>query len=84
MGVGCHFLLQEIFLTQGSNPYLFMSPALAGAFFTTQPPGKPIMYFYPYLQSSFLYTIKHVGFALIVICAFPKLILSSPEILGLI
>ena len=21
-GVGCHFLLQEIFLTQGSNPYL--------------------------------------------------------------
>ena len=21
-GVGCHFLLQEIFLTQGSNPHL--------------------------------------------------------------
>ena len=29
-GVGCHFLLQGIFTTQGSNPHLFMSPALAG------------------------------------------------------
>ena len=33
-GVGCHALLQGIFLTQGSNPSL-MSPALAGGFFTT-------------------------------------------------
>ena len=33
-GVGCHALLQRIFLTQGSNPSL-MSPALAGGFFTT-------------------------------------------------
>ena len=32
--VGYHFLLQGIFLTQGSNPHL-MSPALAGRFFTT-------------------------------------------------
>ena len=31
-GVGCHFLLQGIFLIQGSNPHL-MSPALAGSFF---------------------------------------------------
>ena len=37
-GVGCHFLLQGIFPTQGSNP----SPALAGGFFTAKPPGKPI------------------------------------------
>ena len=29
VGMGCHALLQGIFLTQGSNPYLFMSPALA-------------------------------------------------------
>ena len=36
-GVGCHFLLQGIFLTQGSNLCL---PALAGKFFTTEPPGK--------------------------------------------
>jgi len=37
-GVGCHFLLQGIFLTQGLNPH---PPALAGGFFTTEPPGKP-------------------------------------------
>ena len=32
----CHFLLQGIF--SGIEP---MSPALAGGFFTTEPPGKP-------------------------------------------
>ena len=37
-GVGCHFLFQGIFLTQGSN----LSPALAGGLFTTNPPRKPI------------------------------------------
>ena len=36
-GVGCHFPLQGIFPTQGLN----LSPALAGGFFTTEPPGKP-------------------------------------------
>ena len=40
-GVGCHFLLQGIFPTQGSNLCSFMFPALAGRFFTTEPPGKP-------------------------------------------
>ena len=29
------------FPTQGSNPHLIMSPALAGIFFTTGPPRKP-------------------------------------------
>ena len=67
----------------GIKPVSLMSPALAGGFFTTEPRGKPIMCFYSYLQSSFLYMIKHLGFALIVICSFPKSILSSPEILGL-
>ena len=33
--MGCHALLQGIFLTQGSNPCIFMSPALSGRFFTT-------------------------------------------------
>ena len=42
--VGCHFLLQGIFLTQGSNLYLLSSQAI---FFTTVPPGKPIL---PYLK----------------------------------
>ena len=35
-GVGCHFLLQGIFLTQRSK----LSHALAGEFLTTKPPGK--------------------------------------------
>ena len=30
---GCHFLLQWVFLTQGSNPHFLVSPALAGQFF---------------------------------------------------
>ena len=34
-GLGCHFLLQGIFSTQGSNLHL-MSPALEGKFFTTR------------------------------------------------
>ena len=33
-GMGCHFLLQGVFQTQNSNPYL-MSPALASRCFTT-------------------------------------------------
>ena len=40
-GVGCHFLLQGIFPTQGSNPVSPVSPALAVRFFTPEPPGKP-------------------------------------------
>ena len=35
-GVGCSFLLQRIFPTQGLN-----SPALAGGFFTAEPLEKP-------------------------------------------
>ena len=38
-GMGCHFLFQGIFPTQGSNP--LVSSALADRFFTTAPPGKP-------------------------------------------
>ena len=34
-GVGCHFLLQWIFATQGSNRQSLAAPALAGGFFTT-------------------------------------------------
>ena len=37
IGVGCHFLLQRIFPTMLMEP---ASPALAGGFFTTEPPGK--------------------------------------------
>ena len=40
-GVGCHFLLQGIFPTQGWNPHFFASPKPAGGFLTIAPPGKP-------------------------------------------
>ena len=38
-GVDCHFLPQGIFLTQGSTE----SPALAGGFLTSEPPGKLLL-----------------------------------------
>ena len=41
-GMDCCFLLQGIFSTQGSNLSLG-SPALAGGYFTTELPGKPII-----------------------------------------
>ena len=41
-GVGCHALLQGIFPTQGSNPYLFKFPALGGRFFTTNATCKAL------------------------------------------
>ena len=41
IGVGCHFFLQGIFLTQGSNPGLLHWQA--GGLFTTEPPGKPLI-----------------------------------------
>ena len=53
IGVGCHVLLQGVFLTQGSNLCL-MSPALAGGFFTTEPPRKPI---FPQDDNNKLYTL---------------------------
>ena len=34
-GVGCHFLLQGIFVAQGPKPSLLTSPASADGFFTT-------------------------------------------------
>ena len=39
-GCSCPFLLQGIFLTQGSNLSFLRAPLLAGGFFTTEPPGK--------------------------------------------
>ena len=41
-GVGCHFLLQGIFLTQGSNLSLLKVSCITGRFFSTEPPGKTI------------------------------------------
>ena len=63
--VGCHFLLWGIFPTPGSNlgllhcfyclsykPTSLASPALAGGFYTTEPPGKPTVSVWGRGQSS--------------------------------
>ena len=39
--VGCHFLVQGIFLTQRSKLVSLESPALAGRYFSTAPPEMP-------------------------------------------
>ena len=44
-GVGCHFLLQEIFLSR-DRTWSPVSPASASRFFTTAPPRKPINQLY--------------------------------------
>ena len=42
IGVGSHALLQRIFSTQGLNCVFFISPALAGCFFTTSAPWEAL------------------------------------------
>ena len=44
-GVGCHFLLQRIFQTQGLNSCLLWFLHWHGGFFTTDIPGKPTYLF---------------------------------------
>ena len=41
MGAGCHFLLQGIFLTRGSNPRLLYLLHWQAGSFPAEPPGKP-------------------------------------------
>ena len=41
-GVGCHFLLQGIFPTQGLNPHLLLGRQIL----YTEPPGKPSTWVY--------------------------------------
>ena len=59
--MGCHFVLQGLFQTQGLNPSL-LSFALAGKFFSSEPPGKPYFFF------NFMGTItgKHSWFVLLI------------------
>ena len=55
-GVGCHALLQGIFLTQGLN-CVSCSSCIAGGFFTIGPPGKPI-YIHIYIHKSFIIRLR--------------------------
>ena len=41
-GVGCHFLLQGIFLTQGSNQWLLVLQHWQAGSWPLAPPGKPL------------------------------------------
>ena len=42
--MGCHFLLQGIFPTQGLNPHLLRLLQREAGSFTTEPPGRPTAY----------------------------------------
>ena len=53
---GLHFLLQRLFLIQGSNPRLENPPANAWGFFTTAPP--PLMCGLYFLKKSLFYLIS--------------------------
>ena len=53
-GMGCRFLLQRIFPTQGSNS---SSSALVGRFFTMESPGKPLTWTAAH-QTSLSFTIS--------------------------
>ena len=57
-GVGSHFLFQGDLPNPETEPVSPTSPALAGEFFTTAPPGKPhtnlsFFHFFSWLDSSF-------------------------------
>ena len=73
-GVGCHSLLQGIFLTQGSNPhFLHLLHQQAGSL-PLAPPGKPLTYTHIH---------KHIFSLLIYRCSlsllFPSIICLSKE-----
>ena len=48
-GVGCHFLHQGIFLTQGLNTCLFFLPRWHASSLPLVPPGKLVFYLFIYL-----------------------------------
>ena len=50
-GVGCHALLQGIFLTQGSNPHLFCLPHWQADSLPLAPPGEPYLGYTEQLKS---------------------------------
>ena len=55
-GVGCHALLQRVFLTQGSSPHFFYLLHWQAGGFPLVPPGKPIRV-HIYFQLVFLFSM---------------------------
>ena len=74
-GVSCHVLLQGIFQTRGIEP---VSPALAGRFITTEPPGKPTNISNWYHISNCLLLSSKPGLFYMAQKAWELLIFSSP------
>ena len=74
-GAGSYFLLQGIFLTQGSNP-----PPLSrllhwqDGFFTIEPPGKPLPPCFSTLPCPFKIPLCLSSYIVIVICSVDRLI----------
>ena len=56
----CHFLLQGIFLTQGSNLCLISSLASAGRLFTTEPPWRPLITSPHLIKTNSGYILEHL------------------------
>ena len=50
--MGCHALLQWIFLTQGFKPASLMSPVLAGGFFTTGAIWEALLHYFSSLAQT--------------------------------
>ena len=61
-GVGCHFLLQGIFPSQGSNPHLLHWQTLAVRFLTTEPSGFVLWAFYRLISSLCVITVSLLPF----------------------
>ena len=55
--MGCHFLLQGIFLIQAGMELMF--PALAGRFFTIEP-GSPVMEYYSAIKKNETMTFAEI------------------------
>ena len=67
IGVGCHFLLQGIFPTQGSNPCLLCLLHWQASSLLLTPPKKPILYIRPVLFSQNHFRIVYLSLAFLVI-----------------
>ena len=75
--VDCHFLLQGISMTQGSNPRLLYGQV---DFLTTEPPGKPAQYLQRSRPLWVLLCLPPASFSLL---AFPETIAAAPHALVL-
>ena len=62
-GVGCHVLLQGIFLTQGWNSCLLCLPALAGGFFTSSTTWEAPLFQVRFEQRRCVCSIPQVAFS---------------------